>query len=205
MAAVVLNQDSGNDQLYATGVLSGTKGLITKGSVIGRDGNLVTLTLSGDVPAGSSAELTFQDVPALPLLPQQHIFTSPSASGGGDQEGVLQLFTYNNGGFVVELVNTEVPPRGAVGPPALVGTQAIWGMVSPAQSGIATIPLGAATIAVANTAITAGSVVMATGTGAADATATTFDVALTAGTGFAINANANATAAKQVSWFVVKY
>jgi hypothetical protein len=78
-------------------------------------------------------------------------------------------------------------------------------MSSPAQAGVATIALGSATIAVALPAITADSIIVLTGRGAPDATATSFNAVLNSGIGFAITANANATAAKVVSWFVVRY
>ena len=81
-------------------------------------------------------------------------------------------------------------------------------------AGSATIPLGANTIAVANTAITANSVVLFSVTGAApDADAPLVCVQLTAGVGFAFNcftaANppvaTNAAAAITIRWLIAKY
>jgi hypothetical protein len=73
-------------------------------------------------------------------------------------------------------------------------------------SGTATIPLLATSIAVANTAITATSVVMITPVGAENATATRFWVTLNAGVGFSINTQAAPTVGpKDVMWYVVSY
>ena len=76
-----------------------------------------------------------------------------------------------------------------------------------ANSGLATIPIGSSSVAVADTQITANSVIMLQYRGAAtDATLTSIvRVALTAGTGFSCVGNANATAAVSVAWMVVKY
>lgn len=74
-------------------------------------------------------------------------------------------------------------------------------------AGLATIALNTSSIAVADPKITANSVVVITlQQAAADATATSFRVsALTAGTGFTISANANATAAVSLAYFVARY
>jgi hypothetical protein len=65
---------------------------------------------------------------------------------------------------------------------------------------------GAGAIVVNDAAITANSVVICWGIGAADATALTFSVdTLVASTSFTIRSNANATAAKQVGFAVLKY
>jgi hypothetical protein len=86
----------------------------------------------------------------------------------------------------------------------LSGTPA--GLGEYARVGVATIPAAAAVIAVADTRITATSVVMCWGVGAADATAKLFAVdVLVAGTGFSVATNANATAAKVVGYAVLKY
>jgi hypothetical protein len=72
------------------------------------------------------------------------------------------------------------------------------------STGSATIALGAATVAVADTRITANSLVFLQLT-AADATATRVIPALNAGVGFTITANANATAATGVSWWIARF
>jgi len=81
-------------------------------------------------------------------------------------------------------------------------------------AGKATIPLGANTIAVANTGITANSVVLFAITGAApDAAAPVVCVQLTPGVGFSFNcfdsatppAAANAAAAIVLSYLIAKY
>jgi hypothetical protein len=79
-------------------------------------------------------------------------------------------------------------------------------MVSAFQSGSATIALGGSSIAVANTAVLASTIVMVTASGVApDATATSFSVEVVAGTGFTIHSNAAATAATVLKWFVARY
>jgi hypothetical protein len=211
--AVNLVLDNGNfsgnppvleNVLVAAGLRVGSVGVASGGNVACPTASVGVLTLQG-VPSGSSPEVSFNNSPLLPLLPQEYVIANGNSTGGGVQEGCLQVFTYNNGGFVGELVNTFIPPRGVVGPPVVAGTQAIWGLTSGAQAGTATIPLGAATVAVANTAVGAGTIIMLSGNGAADATALYFNPVITPGTGFAINTNANATAAKAVNWFIVRY
>jgi hypothetical protein len=77
---------------------------------------------------------------------------------------------------------------------------------SPLRQGTATIALGAKIVAVADTAITASSLVVAWGIGAADATAFVFSAdVINAGVGFSIGTNANTTAAKSVGWAVLRY
>jgi hypothetical protein len=76
---------------------------------------------------------------------------------------------------------------------------------STAQSGLATIPLGAATIAVALPPITANSVVLFSPLSAPDATCIGLRVVTSAGVGFSLTGAANATAAVPLAWFVAKY
>lgn len=79
------------------------------------------------------------------------------------------------------------------------------------RTGIAVIPAAAATVTVADAAITADSIVVCCGVGAADATLYAYAVdVVSAGVGFTIrgvgtNAAAVATAAKQVGFAVLKY
>lgn len=77
---------------------------------------------------------------------------------------------------------------------------------TPLRFGTATIAVGTGNIAVPDTAITLNSIVVCWGLGAIDTTATSFSVDnLVAGTGFSIVADANATAAKQVGFAVLRY
>lgn len=86
----------------------------------------------------------------------------------------------------------------------LSGTPA--GLGDFARVGTATIAVGTKIIAVADTRITANSVIMVWGVGAADGTATAFSAdVLNAGVGFSIGANANATGAKVVGYAVLSY
>ena len=74
------------------------------------------------------------------------------------------------------------------------------------RTGVAVIPIGASVATVADAAITANSLVVCCGAGAADATALSFSVdVVSAGVGFTIRANANATAAKSVNYVVLQY
>ena len=75
------------------------------------------------------------------------------------------------------------------------------------RQGTATVPLGAKVSAVINDSrVSATSVIMCWGVGAADTTATAFSVdVITANASFRIGANANATAAKEVGWAILKY
>lgn len=81
--------------------------------------------------------------------------------------------------------------------------------LTPIRTGESTIPAGsgfAAALAVADTAITTNSIVLATAGGAPDATALLFCVsALIPGVGFQIRSNANATADCPVRWVVLRY
>jgi hypothetical protein len=196
-----------NGGLYATSILTGAGGVVAKGIVVSR-GDLIsgsTGIFVTDEAAAGGAQMTFQSAPALPLTAQGAKMVVLSAGPLGT-EGCLNVFTLNTAGAQVQTVaSTQIPPRGVVGPPAITGGQAIWGLVAPSQSGVATIGIGVATIAVANTAVTAASIIMVTPTGAPDTTAFSFNITLAAGVGFTITANANANANKTVSWFVVRY
>ena len=78
--------------------------------------------------------------------------------------------------------------------------------LTPVRTGESTIVAGASLVAVADTAITSNSIVLATAGSVADATAFLFGVsALTPGVGFSVRANANATADCPVRWVVLRY
>ena len=78
--------------------------------------------------------------------------------------------------------------------------------LTPVRTGESTIVAGASLIAVADTAITTNSIVVATAGSTADATAFLFGVgALVPGVGFQVRSNANATADVSVRWFVLRY
>jgi hypothetical protein len=77
---------------------------------------------------------------------------------------------------------------------------------TPLRVGNATIAPATGSIAVADTAITLNSIVVCWGLGPIDNTATSFSVDnLAAGVGFSIVCDANATAAKQVGYAVLRY
>lgn len=105
------------------------------------------------------------------------------------------------GGAVVSggIATTSILASGAI------QAASINAAVSPARSGQATIPLGAATIAVPLAGIAAGSIVLACEAGAApDATLGQLAVSVNAGVGFSITGVANATAATTVNWYWVR-
>ena len=78
---------------------------------------------------------------------------------------------------------------------------------APVQCGIATIPTGQQTIAVANAAVTAASVIVCSPTGAPDTVADYVKgVTINAGVGFTIAVNANVLGAGwNIAWFVAKF
>jgi len=87
----------------------------------------------------------------------------------------------------------------------LSGTPAACAPVVAVAQGTATIPLGASTIAVANTSIKATSIVVAQINEAAqDATCKAICVRLVPGVGFSIDGEANATAAVDCVWSILK-
>ena len=89
------------------------------------------------------------------------------------------------------------------GSPAVLNEQAPVRVLS---SGSATIALGTKIVVVADARVTANSVIMCWGSGAADTTAVAFSVdVIVANTSFSIGSNANATAAKSVSYAVLQY
>ena len=78
--------------------------------------------------------------------------------------------------------------------------------LTPLRTAETVIPAGAQTVAVADTAITTNSIVLASAGGVADATAFLFGVgAITPGVGFTLRSNANTTADCSVRWVVLRY
>lgn len=220
MSSVVLNQrtfGSGGEVLYASGgILAGSGGLTTlNGAVSAKQVVGTQLVAADDDPTGGDAGLFLLNKPVnlngTYNSVQQLAFTVPSAGLALPiLEGCGTIFTRSASlpppGNVAFLVSTQVPPRGLVGPPVVNGDQAIWGMIGDYQSGIATIPLAGAvtTIQVANTAVLATTIVMATPL-LIDATATHFAVSVQAGVGFTITVNAAPTVALPFNYFIVRY
>lgn len=83
MSSVVLNQKSGNDQLYATGVLTGTKGVVSKGGISAQGSvyatNQIGLT-AGTTTAGPNATL--------------YVLDNGGVTGGGLEANHLQVYGY---------------------------------------------------------------------------------------------------------------
>lgn len=222
MASVVLSQLGAADTLYAAGgIVVGSGGLNTPtGNVIAKNIIGTRISVADDDPSGANAGLDITNKPVTaagtPAAVQTTTFVVNSGvvnpGPPGDGEGCLKVFNTSAGAFTGSLVSSFVPPRGiaaAGGPPpaqqAVLGTQAIWGMISPFQSGTATIPLAATTIAVANTAVAAATTVVVVTPKLIDATATSFAVAVTDGVGFSIDVNAATTAALPFDWFIARY
>lgn len=212
MSSVVLNADSGSDQLYATGVLAGGRGLTTSGGVVAQSVSVqapknaqstIIATATGDGTAGNVAVLSFSENSGALSNISYNWQLGTGGGGGAIVEGHLALDAYVGGGFSQGLVEIGPCPRGSAGPPVVPANSAIFGLNSPAQSGVATIPIGAATIAVPLTSITAGAVVVFSPLAPPDATCIGIHAVITAGTGFSLTGAANATAAVPLSWFVV--
>ena len=173
---------------------------------VARSEVLVALANLGNTTSPSANLAMTETTGVLPSVTYQWALGSGPGGGGATPEGYLTLDSYIGGvGFSQGLVKIAPNPRGEAGPPVVAANRAIFQLVATPQSGVAVVPLGGATVAVANTSITASSVIMLTGLGAIDATATSFTVVLNAGVGFSVTANANATAAKSVCYFIVKY
>ena len=219
MSSVVLNQrtfGSGGETLYASGgILAGSGGLTTlTGAVNAKQVVGTQLVAADDDPTGGDAGLFLLNKPVnlngTYNSVQQLAFTVPSAGIAlPTLEGCGTIFTRSGSlpppGNVAFLVSTQVPPRGLVGPPVVNGDQAIWGMIGDYQSGSATVALLSTSIQVANTAVLATTIVMATPL-LIDATATHFAVSVQAGVGFTITVNAApTTAALPFNYFVVRY
>jgi hypothetical protein len=152
-----------------------------------------------------------QSVIATSVTADQRLSVGPFGVGT-----VSLVETASAGGATLSLVDTagagaSLPVltfASAGGPPitsATVSASTPISLASASQSGQISIPLGAATIAVANTAITANSVVLFSPLSAPDATCVGIRVVLSAGVGFSLTGAANATAAVPLAWFVAKY
>lgn len=222
MSSVVLDNSASTgapntSTLTANGCRLGKGGISSSGNVVLTQGGGVVvspnknqqapvlITARGDGLTGNVASLTWEEYSAA--LPQVSYNWQLGTGGGGGaiQEGHFSLDAYVSDTFSQGVVEIGPCPRGAAGPPVIPPASAIFGLVSPAQAGVGVIALGTATIAVANTSVQASTIIMLTGAGVPDATATSFTPTLNPGVGFTITANANATAAKDVYYFIVRY
>lgn len=222
MSSVVLDNSASTgapntSTLTANGCRLGAGGLGSTGNVVLTQGagvvvspnknqqGTIIVSAVGDGLTGNVAVVSWEETSAALSQVAYNWQLGTGGGGGAIQEGHLALDAYVAGGFSQGLVEIGPCPRGAAGPPIIPPNVAIFGLNSSAQSGAAQIPLGAATVAVANTSITAGTVIVLGPAGAPDATATSFNVVLNVGVGFSITANANATANKDVYYFIVHY
>lgn len=83
MSSVVLNQKSGNDQVYATGVLTGTKGVVSKGAISSQSNIVATGqsgVVAGNLTAGTNATL--------------YVLDNNGTTGGGLEANHLQIYGY---------------------------------------------------------------------------------------------------------------
>jgi hypothetical protein len=158
--------------------------------------NAASVTTSGAI---SAQRLSADQQISLSSTGTVKAVESSSASGY-----TLSLVDSAGAGATVPVLSVS----SAGGAPSTAATGAYSVPVSHAsvlQSGDATIPLGAATIAVAIPAITATSVVLFSPLAPPDATCVGLHIVLAAGVGFSITGAANATAAVPLSYFVAKY
>ena len=172
--------------------------------------------LGGSTAIGASA-LATTPVALLPVIATTASIDQSLSLGPLGTGTVSLRETASSGGYTVSLVDSAgagatIPlytATSAGGPPITSASIAFSAPVSLAgagQAGVATIAATTQQIAVANTAITANSVVLATTRQAnTDATATAFTIVLNAGVGFTIRANAAATADTVVGYLVAEY
>lgn len=220
MSSVVLDNSAStgapnSSTLTANGCRLGAGGLGTTGNVVLTQGAgvvvspnknqqaTIQLNAVGDGVVGNVSVVSWTEQSAALSQVAYNWQLGTGGGGGAIQEGHFALDAYVAGGFSQGLVEIGPCPRGAAGPPVIPPNSAIFGLISPTQSGVATIPIGAATIAVPLTSITAGAVVVFSPLSAPDATCIGIHAVITAGTGFSLTGAANATAAVPLSWFVV--
>jgi hypothetical protein len=117
MSSVVLNQKSGNDQVYATGVLAGSKGVVSKGGVSAQGTITATNQLgvvAGTTTAGPNATL--------------YVLDNAGVTAGGLEANHLQVYGYYDpavaSATIVEHADIYLAPIG--GTAAALATQAVW-------------------------------------------------------------------------------
>jgi hypothetical protein len=151
--------------------------------------------------AGGDGSLWIQTQNAADDVTSFRWVVGGTGGGGNPPLNRLTLYSYTNGGFGTTFLKSGDAAAGGAGG---FGTMNF----TSTQCGRATIPLGANNIAVANTVITANSVVLASisANAAPDATLTGItNIVLNPGVGFTIRGNANATAAVNVAWWMPDY
>ena len=222
MSSVVLDNSAStgapnSSTLTANGCRLGAGGVGSTGNVVLTQGGgvvvspnknqqaTIQLNAVGDGVVGNVSVVSWTEQSAALSQVAYNWQLGAGGGGGAIQEGHFGLDAYVGGGFSQGLVEIGPCPRGAAGPPVIPPNSAIFGLISPTQAGVGVIALGTATIAIANTSVLASTIIMLTGAGVPDATATSFTATLNPGVGFSITANANATAAKDVYYFIVRY
>jgi hypothetical protein len=148
--------------------------------------------------AGGDGSLWIQTQNAADDVTSFRWVVGGTGGGGNPPLNRLTLYSYTNGAFGRTFLKSGDAAAGGAGG---FGTMNF----TSTQCGRATIPLGANNIAVANTVITANSVVLASisANAAPDATLTGItNIVLNPGVGFTIRGNANATAAVNVAWWM---
>jgi hypothetical protein len=123
MASVLLNQESGSDQLYAGGLLLGSRGLVTNGPIlaIGNVGDGSSFT-------GSVAVVAAAPVSAGPNAPSYRLYC-PDRAGGGLNAGSLQVFGYFDATFATPAIQEFIECK----PTSIGGTAAALATVSAVQ------------------------------------------------------------------------
>ncbi len=213
LQSVVATSVSADQRLTVGPFSNGTVSLVETASAGG-----ATLSLVDSAGAGASVPLVTITSSGGPPITASTISTSaanvavnaPSPATTGlriaSTAGVTTFSAIDSAGAgatvpVLTVTSTGGPPITASSAVAAVPIS----LAAATQSGLATIPLGAATIAVAAPAITASSVVMFSPLAAPDATCVGIRVVLNAGVGFSLTGAANSTAAVPLAWFVAKY
>jgi len=220
MSSVVLDNSASTgapntSTLTANGCRLGAGGLGSTGNVVltqgagvivspnkNQQGTLIVGAV-GDGLTGNVAVVSWEENSAALSQVAYNWQLGTGGGGGAIPEGHFALDSYVGGGFAQGLVDISPNPRGAAGPPVIPPNSALFNLTSAVQSGTASIPIGAATIAVPLTSITAGAVVVFSPLAPPDATCIGIHAVITAGTGFSLTGAANATAAVPLSWFVV--
>ena len=161
--------------------------------------------LLGATPLNSvvATSLSAKQISSLGPLGVGTVSARETASAGG-----YAVSLFDSAGATASIPLYSVTSAG--GPPITSATLTASVPISHAgagQAGTSTIAAGQQNAPqVANTAITANSIVLLTPVQAnTDATATSFTVVLQAGVGFTVRANANATANTVVGYFIAEY
>jgi hypothetical protein len=180
-------------------IYTGTNGNIRVQGTLDAAGLAVKAGLGTD-----PAQLSLIGGPASGVSSQYILAVGGSDPGFAVDANQFVLNSFNTATGVLRDQLLATAPGSGSGVPSAANPSLI-SLTGAQQSGLAQIAPGASTVVVPLTGIQTTGVVVITQYGTLDATATSFRVsAITAGTSFTIAANANATAACDIWWFVVR-